>query len=446
VPAGSIVVAALAIGVVVGGGWLSWRRPTVLLAVALASLAVRPQLFFGGPAVGYEWGPHHTLLLLALVVNALRYGIRRSINWPLLALIAAFALALVAGDLHARLTWPFMAMSLAILALPWCFTSVVLEPGSRRAYALVIALAPLLSVAIGALMALAGIRAGFPHYDRLEGATGNAAAFAILAFAGFVVALHELSRPGRPFAGALAVVNLALVILSGTRMAIAASGVFLIAYLVLSETLRERLLAHRARTATGIAVVVAALLWYWPILEARLFEAGRDLETVAIDDVGVNLSGRDDVWKFYFEEFKLSPLFGRGMGAGFVAAADWIPWARKTPHNEYLHLLVNVGVVGFVLFAAAIFVWYRNLVRVASDNDRNFLIALLPAIGLFAITEDILVFPTGLALFAYLGVLLTKRSAEASARARRPRRRRSRSAVGAQPGGVIRPIPGDGRP
>ena len=432
--AGSIVVAALAVGLAVSAAWLSWRRPTVLLAIALASLAVRPQLFFGGPAVGYEWGLQHTLLLLALVVNALRHGVRRSINWPPVALIAAFALALAAGDLHAELTFPYMAMSLAILALPWCFTSVVLEPGSRRVYALVIALTPLLSVAIGALMAVAGIRAGFPHYERLEGATGNAAAFAILAFAGFVVALHELSRPGRPFAGALAAVNLALVILSGTRMAIAASALFLITYLALSETLRERLRAHRARTATGIAVVVAALLWYWPTLESRLFEAGRDLETVAMDDVGVNLSGRDDVWKFYFEEFTFSPLFGRGMGAGFVAAADWVPWQRKTPHNEYLHLLVNTGVVGFGLCAAAIFVWYRNLARVASDNDHKFLIALLPALGAFAITEDVLVFPTGLALFAYLGILLTRRATEASSRATRPRRRRSRSAVPAQPG------------
>ena len=70
----------------------------------------------------------------------------------------------------------------------------------------------------------------------------------------------------------------------------------------------------------------------------------------------------------------------------------------------------------------------------ASDNDHKFLIALLPAIGVFAITEDVLVFPTGPALFAYLGALLTKRSAEASPGATRPRRRRARSTVGAQPG------------
>jgi hypothetical protein len=99
----------------------------VLLGIALASLAVRPQLFFGGPAVGYDWGLQHTLLLLALAVNALRHGVRRSINWPLGALTAAFALGLAAGDLHPKRTFPLLAMSLAVLALPWCFTSVVLS-------------------------------------------------------------------------------------------------------------------------------------------------------------------------------------------------------------------------------------------------------------------------------------------------------------------------------
>jgi hypothetical protein len=99
----------------------------VLLAIALASLAVRPQLFFGGPPVGYDCGLQHTLLLLALAVNALRHGVRRSINWPLGALTAAFALGLAAGDLHPKRTFPLLAMSLAVLALPWCFTSVVLS-------------------------------------------------------------------------------------------------------------------------------------------------------------------------------------------------------------------------------------------------------------------------------------------------------------------------------
>jgi O-antigen ligase len=437
VSAGSIVAVALGAGLVIAAAWLGWRRPSALLALALASLAVRPQLFFGGPDVGYEWGLHHTLVLVAVGVNALHYGIRRCMNWPLAALIAGFGLSLTAGAVHPKLSLAFMGMSLAIFALPWCFTSVVLEPGSRRGLALVIALTPLLSVAVGALMALAGVRPGFPEVDRMEGATGNAAAFAVLAFAGFVVALHEMSRPGRPFADALAVVNLAFVILSGTRMAIAAAAVFLVTYLLLSEALRQRLRIHRARTAASVTVVVAALLWYWPALESRLFEHARELETVLAGDAdaSVNMSGRDEVWTFYLEEFTFSPLFGRGIGTGFVAAADWLNWPRTTPHNEYLHLLVNTGAVGFVLCAAAIFFWYRSLLRAASENDQPFLLALIPALAIFAITEDVLVFSTGLAVFAYLGVLLTRRSTRPlPPRVAKPPRRRLRGAVRAEAG------------
>ena len=437
--AGPIVASLLGVLLIGALGWVSWRQTTVLWVLALASLALRPQLLFNGAPVSYEWGLHHTLLLLALTASALRFGLRRNLYWPVAGLLAAFALSLVAGDLHPKLTLGFMAMSLGVFALPWCCTSVILEPGSRRVLASVIMLTPLLSVAIGALMAAAGVRPSFPQMDRMEGATGNAAAFAILAFAGFAVALHEISRPNRPHAGALAAVNLALVILSGTRMAIAASGAFLVAYLLRSQTLRQRLLEHRAKTAAGIAVVAATLLWYWPTLEFRLFDPGSDVSTWSLGaaDMAVNLSGRVEIWDFYFEEFMFSPLFGRGIGVGFVAAADWLPWPRKTPHNEYLHLLVSVGIIGFALCAAAIAFWYRRLLNIASDNDRTFLLALIPAIGLFAITEDVLVFSTGLALFAYLGVLLTRRSPEMMFRraARRRRGRSSRRALG-EPGAL----------
>jgi teichuronic acid biosynthesis protein TuaE len=294
-----------------------------------------------------------------------------------------------------------------------------------------------LSVAIGAFMTAAGIHSSFPRWHRLQGATGNPAAFAVLAFAGFAVALHEMSRPQRPFAGALAVVNLALVILSGTRMAIAAAGLFLCAYLMLSTTLRQRLFEHRTGTAVGIAVVAVTLLWYWPTLQARIFEwSGVGAVSIGATDLNIDLSGRDTIWKFYFEEFAFSPLFGRGIGAGFVAATDWLQGPRQTPHNEYLHLLVSVGVIGFVLCAAAIGLWYRRLLQTASENDRPFLIALLPALGVFAITEDVLVFSTGLATFAYLGVLLTRRSARKCLP--RPRRRhRGRSARRALREGIV---------
>ena len=65
------------------------------------------------------------------------------------------------------------------------------------------------------------------------------------------------------------------------------------------------------------------------------------------------------------------------------------------------------GVVGFVLIAGGIILWYRQFLRVASPNDREFLLALLPALGAYAATDNVLIYPSALAVYVYLGVVLT---------------------------------------
>jgi len=394
---------ALAVALLALALWLAWRRPTWLLMLALASLALRPELLWGGPKIGYEWGLHHTLIVLGLAANALRYGIRLQGGWPLLALLVTFLLGLAFGDLHPKLTLPFMLMSLAILALPFTFTQVVLAPGSRRTYALVIMATPLLGVALGGLLQLAGIyemlnlKAWTGNTFRLAGATGNAAVFAVLAFAGFAVALHEATRPGRSYAAPFAALNLALVILSGTRMGIFASGVFLAAYIALSEDLRALLRRHRNRAFVGSSLVTVALIAYLPTLEARMFQGG-----------DIQLSSRGEIWSFYFGEFLLSPIFGRGFGAGFIAAEGWLDATFPAAHNEYIHLLVIGGVAGFALLSGAIIMWYRQILQVASPNDGPFLLALGPALLACAITDNVLIHFSALAVYAYFSVLLTR--------------------------------------
>jgi O-antigen ligase len=386
--------------------WLSWRFPTLLLVGGLVTLAVRPELLLGGTISQQDWGVPRTLLLLALVMNALRYGVRRQINWPIGALLVVLVLSSALGSLHPKLTPLLMLEGFAVLALPWAFTSVVLAPGSRRGHAAVIALLPLLSALVGALLSLEqpvpdwGFDGSFENVYRLGGALGNAEAFAILAFAGFAVALHEATRPGRGYAGWLAVLNLGLVVLSGTRMAIFAAAVLIVVYASLAPALREMALRQRWLAIIGGAALVATIVLYWPSLQMRLFEG---------DSGEIFMSERDSLFNFYWEEFLLSPLFGRGVGVGYVAGTDWLTnLQRSTPHNEYMHLLVTGGVVGFLLCAAAIVLWSRQLYLAVPEHERPFLIALAPAFGLCATTADVLLYWTGLALFAYLGVMLTR--------------------------------------
>jgi O-antigen ligase len=407
----------VALGILIGGSalllglWLSWRMPALPLALGLLCVAVRPELLLGGTIAQLDWGVARSLLVVGLAANAARYGVRRQANWPIAALLAVVVLSSALGDLHPKLTPLLMLEGFAVLALPWAFTNVVLAPGSRRGYAALIAALPLLSALFGVLLGLAeptpswGFEGTFEGVYRFGGALYNPEAFALLAFAGFAVALHEATRPGRPYAGWLALINLVLVILSGTRMTILAATVLLVVYGSLSEALREALRRRRWFTGSAAAALVVTVVIYWPSLQQRLFAPHGD---------GINLSARDDVWGFYLEEFLLSPLFGRGLGVAYVAGADWLTdLTRNTPHNEYLHLLVAGGAVGCLLCAAAIALWYRLLLRTVSDNDRQFLLALAPALGLQAFTADVLIYWSSLGLFVYLGMLLTRARAVA---------------------------------
>jgi O-antigen ligase len=397
---------------------LSWRLSALLMILALLTVAVRPELLLGGTIGQADWGIPRTLLVLALIANALRCGVRRQINWPVAALILVLVLNLLLGHLHPKLTPLLMLESLAVLALPFAFTSVAPLPGSDRSFGLVIAVLPLLSAVVGALMQLGD---PVPHWGfqstaeepwRLAGAAGRPEPFAILAFSGFAVALHETTRAGRPYAIALAVANLVLVILSGTRMAIFATAVLLVTYGALSADLRD--LLRRRRWLAGTAAVAVALVvaLYSPFLYQRLFEAGSS---------NFELSSRSDIWRFYLQEFRLSPLFGRGLGAGYIAGLDGLSGLqRTTPHNEYLHFLVEGGVVGFGLCLAAIGLWYRQLLQVLETNDRRFLLALAPALAVYAFTVDLLIYWAGLALYAYLGMLPTRARAAAPSLQMRP--------------------------
>lgn len=405
----SLALIAAAIG-------LGLRLPVLLLALALMSLAIRPQLLWNGPPIGWQWGLHHTLMILALAMNAWRFGLRRSVPWPIAAMALIIVLNLLFGDLRRDLSFGFMLESLVLLGLPFAFTQINLPPHARTISAPVIMFLPLLSVALGAGLQIAGLHTSFAGlHDRLEGAVGNAGVFGILAFCGLAVALHESTRQKHPWAILPTAVNLALVVFSGSRAAMLASILLLIAYPLASKRFREQLRRHSRIILTGFVLACLASIPYLPTVYIRL--------QLKMD--------RWRVWNVYYDEFLKSPIFGRGFGSGFIAGVDWPPDVEPlffaVPHNEYLHLLVNGGVIGFLLCMTAILYWYYRLVRSASEGDRWFLIALVPALGAFAVTDNVLIHAYTMALYIYLGLVERPQPNEAAGPSRpcSPARHRS---------------------
>jgi hypothetical protein len=377
----------------VAGIGLGLRWPVLLLALGILSLAIRPELLFGGPSVGWGWELHHTLLVLALLACAWHFGLRRAIPWPLVALVTAALLSFAFGDLHPHLGPGFMLESLILLTLPFAFTQIDLPPRTRTICAPLIMALPLLSVALGAALQASGLHVSFAGlHDRLEGATGNAGVFGILAFCSLAVALHENSRRG-PWAIIPTALNLVLVVFSGSRSAMLASALLLTAYPLVSRPFREQLRQRPLVILAGVVLAAGISAAYLPKVVERLH--------LKMD--------RLRVWGVFYEEFQKSPVFGRGAGAGLVAGDLWPADVERPfltiPHNEYLHLLVDGGIVGLLLCLAAIVYWYYRLARSTSAADRPFLVALAPALAAFAVTENILIHAYGLALFAYLGMI-----------------------------------------
>jgi O-antigen ligase len=393
--------------------WLALRHPSALLLLVLATFAIGPQWVLADSASAglLAWAiPAHALLLLAaLLANAARYGLRLDmVNWPLLAALWLLCQSLLLADLEPAITPAALLGATLSLMLPWCLVHVALRPGSRVHYALLIALLPALCVVAGGVLQLLDIHPLFSgsrgRGARMQGAS-NAAWLAFLAFTGFAVALHEAVRRRRVDFAGLAALNVGIALMSGGRMGLVACLILAATYVLLAPGLRAR------AAAFGLIAVVAAggLLAFAPHVP---------LHELAQDPAGLlDPNGRDRIWRGYLDAFLASPLFGRGLGAAEHGAY------HQLPHNEYLRLLVDGGLIGALLYGVAALLWAWRVLDLVKPGERAFVWAMFLALGAYAFTENVLIMPAGMIPFLYLAVMRTPSRHGARRRRRAPPQR-----------------------
>ena len=85
-----------------------------------------------------------------------------------------------------------------------------------------------------------------------------------------------------------------------------------------------------------------------------------------------DLHGRVDIWRQGITVFTQHPLFGVGSGA-FRAATE----RGSAPHNSYLSVLVDVGIVGFVLLAIVVAIAVYAVMHQPKWTSRFWLTVLL---------------------------------------------------------------------
>lgn len=151
----------------------------------------------------------------------------------------------------------------------------------------------------------------------------------------------------RRLAVASLIVSLAVILITLSRTALLAVIVCFLFIMIFAASGRQRLLIL---PLTGIVLAVA--LSYGPLRDRVM--PPQDTTIVDAAQRGDFTSGRALIWETTFVDYLQSPWLGRGTGNAKVFVETHFPTSAGLPHNEYLRLLYDGGLVGLCLIMAAL--------------------------------------------------------------------------------------------
>lgn len=191
---------------------------------------------------------------------------------------------------------------------------------------------------------------------------------------------------------ALAVLIFAAIILSFSRMGFIAtlSSLFLMGILVLGTAQMSWIACSRRRRWAGIGMIAGLVLAGFVYLPPeKLIQ--RFAEFASTD--GLTGEGRTDLWAEIIPLIKAYPVFGCGLGgyetafsrfkiSGVLVTDDFV-------HNDYLQLLAELGLVGFLIGGSLAFSVVRMALRGAAKSSdpeaRYFAVACAGALATIAL-------------------------------------------------------------
>jgi hypothetical protein len=332
------------------------KYPAGTTAAWVLGLEAMPEFWVPGGAGLHEaliGGEKAAGIFLALILG-LRAGAKTDRWNP----VFAYGWMFVAGLAHGLLPGLDLAQSFRSLIgsiAPFMFGFVHMPEDFRRTIIRIIILAPFASVALGALLQVAGLHTLYDDAGgsfRLTG-PGEAPFLAGFALVGVYAGLFEaLARPSRREFLAMAG-NVLILLLTGARAPLAlgcavAAAAFLLPNPKFSAAGRLSVLAGAGALAS-LAVMFLSNLTFLRVV--GLAQAGQ----------AANLSNRGLAWPFFQAAIHNSPWVGWGVGAG----KDVIPLTSSlsgligtnAAHNEYLRIGAEGGYVGVGLLAVLLGFW-----------------------------------------------------------------------------------------
>lgn len=345
----------------------------------------------------------NALVLLLVVPCVIRHGV----EWRAAPILAAYTWILAAT--YTFTSWfPGLSPSqplksyAALLLAPFLFQ--VKQPEAlRRALLAGLPWMPVLCV-------LAGVIAGATldwrwilHDDfgalRLRGFTFSAH-LALLGVAALMAALgaRRQSVSSRVFALTL----FAIVVWTGTRIPTLCALLLFVAFIA-----RDHAPTSRRRTLATCAALAVILLSYAPYAQKRFVrsvpaqslpgpptsESPTALEPPILPSLdSFNDSGRMSAWSAYLDRAREGIWLGRGLGAATIPVSR----AYVVPHNEFLRILVDGGIVGLAFAGIGYGVVFVRGIRRAPDAYKPHLLGCVAVFVVLCLTDN----PISAQLFA----------------------------------------------
>lgn len=202
-----------------------------------------------------------------------------------------------------------------------------------------------------------------------------------------------LRTPRVVFLIAMSIMALVLLQLSYTRTAMLGLVVFLIVYLFLTN--KRWFSVVLVAGAIGVLTVVPLDVLFYdfqeapePVMEAR----------------GGIASGRPAIWGNNIREFIELPIDRQiaGVGIGNLDQRSFEKGEKfLDSHNDYLHVLVQTGVVGFLIFMVIQGLILQRILRL-KISERNVFLALFAAVTFMNLASNSYVARFGIAQMYYL--------------------------------------------
>ncbi|MGD0196578.1 MAG: O-antigen ligase family protein [Solirubrobacteraceae bacterium] len=383
--------AAILLGGLALAAIASWR-PVFPVVFGLLILAVAWSRLFAPSSLVAQEGSEKLLLYACLLPAAYIRGLSWQRGLPVLAYGLVAVLAALVGTPLPGLTTGQTLSSLATLCIGWVFFATRWDWTTDRIIAKALAWMPLASVAIGAVLQLAhrlSLASGSSP-PRLEGAS-LAAWLAALSLAGVAACLVLRRRDRWPLAPRLAVINTAILAATLTRGALIALAVMSLptAGRFANHQLRHRGTGSATRIAAASLAVVAVLSVLVPYIAARNANAVSYSATSGSEsDIS---SGRFTAWAVAYSYAKANLAFGRGIGAGPVVGSEPnSPQGFLAQHDEYVRMLLEVGVVGGLILLSAMGAALRRAFKEAPLQIRADIAAMALALATYSVTDNTL--------------------------------------------------------